>query len=146
MYITMMRKIKNMLWILESPIVCRNLIFDLWLWIAYVSVSLTLGKLFSRSSFYDIACFTLLADIWYLDYIITSENIFRRSSIDADILQDFYSRCKIPPIILRLNSCLLWYTMRNVSEAPALIIGTFQKAQREVIFFPFVVRKNEKLP
>ena len=34
--------------------------------------------------------------------------------------------------------------MRNFSEGPALNIGLFQKVQLEVIYFPYVVRKNEK--
>ena len=47
--------------------------------------SLILEKLFSRSSFYDIACFSILANRPHLDAVITSENIFRSSSIDAII-------------------------------------------------------------
>ena len=47
--------------------------------------SLILEKLFSRSSFYDIACFSILASGPHLDVTITSENIFRSSSIDAII-------------------------------------------------------------
>ena len=43
------------------------MIFDLELWAAYTSVSLILEKLFSRSSFYDIACFSILASEPYLD-------------------------------------------------------------------------------
>ena len=35
--------------------------------------------------------------------------------------------------------------MRNFSEGPALSIRHFQKVQREVIYFPCVVKKNEKL-
>ena len=36
--------------------------------------------------------------------------------------------------------------MRNFSEGPVLSIGPFQKFQLEVIYFPYVVRKNEKPP
>ena len=32
--------------------------------------------------------------------------------------------------------------MRNILESPALGIGPFQKVQREVIYSPYVVRKN----
>ena len=35
------------------------------------------------SSFYDIACFLILASKSHLDATITSDNIFRISSIDA---------------------------------------------------------------
>ena len=47
--------------------------------------SLILEKLFSRSSFYDIACFSIFASGPHFDATITSENIFRSSSIDAII-------------------------------------------------------------
>ena len=47
--------------------------------------SLILEKLFSRSSFYDIACFSILASGPHLDVTITSQNILRSSSIDAII-------------------------------------------------------------
>ena len=40
---------------------------------------------FSRSGFYDIACFSILASEPHLDATISSENIFRSSSIDAII-------------------------------------------------------------
>ena len=36
--------------------------------------------------------------------------------------------------------------MRNFSEGPALGIGPFQKVQREVTFFPYVVKETEKPP
>ena len=48
-------------------------------------VFLILEKLFSRSSFYDIVCFSILANGPHLDATITSENALRRSSIDAII-------------------------------------------------------------
>ena len=32
--------------------------------------------------------------------------------------------------------------MRNILESPVLSIGPFQKVQREVIYSPYVVRKN----
>ena len=47
--------------------------------------SLILKKIFSRSSFYDIACFSIFASGPHLDANITSENIFRSSRIDAII-------------------------------------------------------------
>ena len=65
-------------------------------------------KLFSRSSFYNIACFSILAGRPHLDATITSENIFRNPSIggiifncepfimDASlVLEDFFGR---PPV------------------------------------------------
>ena len=33
--------------------------------------------------------------------------------------------------------------MRNFLQGPALSIEPFQKVQREVTYFPYVVRKNE---
>lgn len=36
-----------------------------------------------------------------------------------------------------------WSTMRNFSEGLALSTGPFQKIQHEVIYFPYVNRKNE---
>ena len=73
--------------------------------------------LFSRSSFYDIACFSILASGQHLDATITSDNIFRRSSADAIkfncgplimdaslVLEDFFGRSRILLIIKGLNS------------------------------------------
>ena len=48
-----------------------------------MGASLILEKLFSRSSFYNIAFFSILASGPHFNTIITSENIFRSSSIDA---------------------------------------------------------------
>ena len=67
------------------------------------------------------------------------------------VLEDFSSWSRIPPIIKRLNSRSLqssfgWSTIRNSSEGPAISIPLFQKVQREVIHFPYVVRKNGKQP
>ena len=36
--------------------------------------------------------------------------------------------------------------VKKLLVGPALSIGSFQKVQREVIYFPFVVKKNEKPP
>ena len=47
--------------------------------------SLISEKLFSRSSFYDIACFSILASRSHLDATITLENAFKSFSIDAFI-------------------------------------------------------------
>ena len=44
---------------------------------------LVLQKLFSRSSFYDITCFSIHASAPHLDATITSEYIFWSSSIDT---------------------------------------------------------------
>ena len=82
---------------------------------AYTGTCLILKKLLSRSSFYDIACFSVLASGPHLDETIISENIFRTCSIDAII---FNSKTRISPI----------------SKG-------FQKVQREVRCFPYVVRK-----
>ena len=38
-----------------------------------------------------------------------------------------------------------WSTIRNFSVGPVLSIGLFQKVQREVIYFPYVVRKKWKV-
>ena len=59
----------------------------------------------------------------------------------------FFNSSRIPPIIFRLNSRSLWSsfgcsTIRNISEGPTLSIEPFQKVQREVIYFPDIVRKN----
>ena len=67
------------------------------------------------------------------------------------VSEDFSSRSRILPIIKCLNAHSLrssfgWSTMRNLSEGLALSIGPFQRVQREMIYFPYVVRKNEKLP
>ena len=71
-----------------------------------------------------------------MDATITSENIFRSSSIGAIIfnrgplimdaslvLEDFFGRSRISPVI-----------------------KGFQKVQREVNYFLYMVRKNEKPP
>ena len=63
------------------------------------------------------------------------------------VLEDFIRRSTIAYIIYCLKSRYLWssfgwLTMKKFSEVPALSIGSFQKVQREVIYFPFVVRKN----
>ena len=100
--------------------------------------SLILEKFLSRSSFYDIACFSIFASGLRLDVTVTSENILGRSSFDnvvdglydaSLVLEDFSSRSRIQTF-KRLNSCLLcssfgWSIMRNFSEGPALGIGPF---------------------
>ena len=50
-----------------------------------MGASLILKKIFSRSSFYDIACVSIFASGPHLDANVTSENIFRSSSIDGII-------------------------------------------------------------
>ena len=47
--------------------------------------SLILEKLFSRSSFYDITCSSVLASGPHLDAPITSVNVSKKSGIDAII-------------------------------------------------------------
>ena len=63
------------------------------------------------------------------------------------VLEDFISRSRIPHIIYRIKSRSLWSsfgwsTMKKFSEVLALSIEPVQNVQREVICFPFVVRKN----
>ena len=61
---------------------------------AYTGASLILEKLFSRSSFYDIACFSILASGPDLDATITTENImFNCGSLimDASIVLEEFS-------------------------------------------------------
>ena len=110
--------------------------FDFWslivdhLWRCFTD----LEKLFSWSSFFWHVLLLILTSAPYLDANITSENIFRRSSIDFIIfscgsliidaslfLDDFFIRFRIFPII----KC-------------------FQEVHREVSYFPYMVRKNEK--
>ena len=55
--------------------------------------SLILEKLFSGSSFYDLACFSILASGSHLDATITSDNIFRSSIIDANPILDHLYGC-----------------------------------------------------
>ena len=58
------------------------------------------------------------------------------------VLEDFFGKFRISPLILGLNSRSLrsyfgWFTKRNFSEGPALSIRLFQKVQREVIYFAY---------
>ena len=46
---------------------------------------ITLKKLFSRSSLYDIPCFSIIANGPHLVATITPDNISKRSCIDAII-------------------------------------------------------------
>ena len=48
-----------------------------------MGASLILEKLFSRSSFYDIACFSIFSGVPHSDPSAASENILRRSIFDA---------------------------------------------------------------
>ena len=50
-----------------------------------MGASLILEKLFSRFNFYEIAYFSILASGPHLEPTITSENISKSSSIDANI-------------------------------------------------------------
>ena len=50
-----------------------------------MGASLILDKLFSRSSFYDMACFSIFASGPHLDPTTTSKKILRRYSIKAII-------------------------------------------------------------
>ena len=105
------------------------------------------------SSFYGIACFSVLASGPNLDTTITSDNIFISSSIDTIIfnceplimdasfdLENFFGRSRISP------------TIKDIRElsSPIFVLQYFatikglQKVQREVSYFPYVVRENEK--
>ena len=62
------------------------------------------------------------------------------------VLEDFYSRYRIPPIIQRWNSRSLWssfgwFILTNFSVGPGLSIGPFQKVQYEVIISPMWLEK-----
>ena len=96
---------------------------------AYTGASLILEKVCRRSSFYDIACFSILANGPNLGATITSDNIFGSSSIDAIIFDcepviwmllllyiNFFSRFRTLPIIERLNSRSLWLGL--ISDGP----------------------------
>ena len=78
----------------------------------YADAFLILEKLFSRSRFYNIACFPILAGETHLYATITLKNIFRSSSFDTIMFncgplimdaslvsEDFFSRSRIPPVI-----------------------------------------------
>ena len=65
------------------------------------------------------------------------------------VLEDSFRRSKIPAVIWRFYALSLWFfsrwsEIRNFSEGPALSIKPFQKVQRAVIHFPYLVTKNEK--
>ena len=53
------------------------------MWTVYTGASPIFYKRFSRSSFIDKLCFSILASGPHLGATITSEDIFRSSSIDA---------------------------------------------------------------
>ena len=57
----------------------------LFKWTAYTGASVILEKLFSKSSFDEIVCLTILTSGPHLDSTITSDKIFRSSSIHAVI-------------------------------------------------------------
>ena len=92
----------------------------------------TLNFLLVSQVYFILASFSILASGPYLDATITSENILRRSSIDnvvdhlydaSLVLEDFFSKSRIPPIIKCLNSRSLWSsfgwsTMRIFLEGP----------------------------
>ena len=55
------------------------------MWTTFTGASIILEKLFIRPSFYDIACFSILAGRPHLGATITSKNLFRSFSIDVII-------------------------------------------------------------
>ena len=115
-----------------------------------MGASLTLEKLFSRSSFYDILCFSIFAIGPHFDATITPENVARRCGpliMGASLVLETF--LVGPEFRLWSGSRSLWpsfgwFTKRNFSEGPALSIGPFQKVQHEVIYFPYVARKKWK--
>ena len=67
------------------------------------------------------------------------------------VLEDFFGRSRISPIIKSLNSRSLRSSFgrskkRNFSEGLKLSIRPFQKVEREVSYFHYVVRKSGKPP
>ena len=143
--------------------VCHTLIFHLYLWTDYRGASLILEKLFSWSSFYEIARFSTLASGTHFDPTITSGNIFRSSSIDAimfscgphiwmlsccrGLLQEVQdSSYNLTFKLSFIMAFFGWSIIRKVSVSPALSSRPFQNVQREVIYFLYVFRKKEKLP
>ena len=82
------------------------------------------------TNFYDIAYFSILASGPYLDSTITSETIFRSSSIDAIIifncgplimdaslvLEDAFGRFRISPIIKGFKLSLIVFYFRMVHK------------------------------
>ena len=127
----------------RGSLVYHKSIFDLQLWTTHTGASLILEKLFSRSSSYDIACFSILANGPHLDATIISENIFRSSSIDGVIFNFWHQifwkvRNSAYNLRFKLSSFKIFFWMdhkKKLSEDPALGIGPFQKVQREVIYF-----------
>ena len=72
----------------------------------------------------------------YLCYSICSYYVFR------SIVRSSRWRCSIKKVLLKLSQ----NSQGNTCGSPRLSIGPFQKVQREVIYSPYVVRKNEKQP
>ena len=55
------------------------------------------------------------------------------------VLEDILSRSRILPIIPQLSFIVVFFQVihsENIWEDSALSIGTFQKVQREMIYFP----------
>ena len=115
----------------------------------------------SRLSFYSIAYFSIFVSGPHLDATITSEIIFRRSSIDAIIyncrplmcmliLEDFFSRSYnltfVLPFIVIFSQ--IFHNEKFQWEDPALSIGPFHKVQPKVISFPYLekIRSRRKSP
>ena len=102
-----------------------------------------------------MTCFSIFASGPHLDPTSTSENIWRRSSIEAVIfncrphidspliLEDFISRSRIPHIICRLKSRSLWSSF-GWKEVPALSIRPFQNVQCEVIWLYVLVMSRTR--
>ena len=118
-----------------------------------MGASLILEKLFGKSSLYDIGGFSILASGPRLDATITSKNILRRSSIDnvldhlydaSLVLEDFSSRSRIPPIIPFILIFFRIVHYEKLFRRSSDKYRTFLGVQPEVIYFCYVVRKNEK--
>ena len=110
--------------------------FHLQLWTAYTGTSLILEKLFSTSSFH-MTCFSILASGSYLADTITSENILRKSSIDAII---FNCGALIWCFLYRCFSCFrglfqqVWDSAYNITFKFSFIVVFFQMVHNEKLF------------
>ena len=62
------------------------------------------------------------------------------------VLENFFGRSRIQPVISFFVVLFRMVHKKKFSEGPAFSIGPFQQVQRELIYFTYVVRKNEKPP
>ena len=132
----------------EVPVVCHNLIFDCG---PLIRVFLLFQRNFSVVPVfmaYTIFQSLLVDHIWML---LLLQKIFSEVLIlmllysVVDHLHGNFHQNSDHKLTFKLSFIVVGQsTIRNFSEGPALAIGPFHKVQREVIYFPYVVRKNEK--